>query len=36
MVNDIVTDLKNQDYENSMGSDDDEDFNPDDFSDMNF
>lgn len=37
MVNDIVTDLKQQDYERSMGSDDDEeDFDPDDFSNMRF
>jgi hypothetical protein len=38
MVNDIVTDLKNQAYENSMGNseDDEDDFDPDNFSDMRF
>ena len=32
MVDEIVSDLKKQDYENSMskGDDDDDDFNPDD------
>lgn len=36
MVNDIVADLKQQDYENSINDDEDEDFDPDDFSNMNF
>jgi hypothetical protein len=39
MVDDIVADLKQQDYKRSMGSEDDEDeedFDPDDFSNMGF
>jgi hypothetical protein len=37
MVDDIVADLKQQDYKRSMGSEDDEDdFDPDNFSDMRF